>query len=331
MKKLRVLLIQGGPSSEHAISIQSGKNILASLDPAKYICTVATISRKNIWKFGTKSYTQDDALRYIKRQKFDIAYIALHGKFGEDGTLQTLLDSINQPYTGSNPEASMLAMNKAASCALFQYNGLDVPVFFQIKAESEVNGLHLAFPWVIKPCHGGSSVGVVMVKNMKEAKKAVKNIFDADDTAIIQQRIIGREFTCGVLDGDDVELLALPPTEIIPIKGDFFDFKSKYVKNGSHEVTPPDAPSLLIIKIQETALKTHNILGLSGMSRTDFVFDGVKLFVLETNTLPGMTRTSLLPQAAAAVGISFPSLLDRIIQNAVNPKKSERFLGFCND
>lgn len=317
-KKLRILLVYGGPSSEYAISLESGKMVFSALDRKKYNCETVTIRKDNKWRFDdSQIYAPGAALAKIERRKFDIAFLALHGAFGEDGQIQTLLESIGLPYTGSKPEASALAMNKAVSCLIFKHNGLEVPSFLHITSVKKPELNKKIFPAVIKPCHGGSSVRVSIVKNFNEAWDATKKILDAGDSAIVQQMISGREFTCGILEDVHGNPRALPPTEIIPIKGKFFDYKAKYAIRGSREITPPKISDALLKKIQNAALRAHTALGCSGMSRSDFIYDDKKLYILETNTIPGMTQTSLLPQEARVAGISFSDMLDRIIQSAL--------------
>lgn len=323
-KKLRLLLVQGGPSSEHRVSLESAKMISSALDKNKYGCKVLTILKNGKWRFNnTQSYSPGVALAEIKRRKFNAAFIALHGKFGEDGKIQTLFEIIRLPYTGSGPESSTLAMNKAVSGLFFLRQGLNVPQFIHITDTLEKTELNdISFPAIVKPCHGGSSFQISIVKNFNEARKAIKKILDTGDSAIIQRMIGGREFTCGILEDVNGNPQPLPPTEIIPTKGKFFDYKAKYVVGGSREITPPDISDALLKKIQNAALLAHMTLGCSGMSRSDFIYDGKKLYILETNTIPGMTRTSLLPQEAQVSGISFSEMLDLIIQSALRKTKT---------
>lgn len=316
-KKVQLLLVQGGVSGEHDVSIASGKMILSNLDKEKYNCRLATIKKNGIWLLENNVFSPVGALHKIQRLKIEVAFIALHGAFGEDGKIQALFEAIGLPYTGSGPEASMLAMNKAVSNLLFKHLALEVPSFIHVTdGKSELSGLR--FPAVIKPNHGGSSIHISFVNSARHARVASRKILDSGDTAIVQTAIKGREFTCGILEDTHGVPIALPPTEIIPIKGFFFDFKAKYTPGGGREITPPAISATLIKKIQTASLKAHTGLGCSGMSRSDFIFDGKKLYILEINTIPGMTQTSLLPQEANAAGVSFSEMLDRIILNALN-------------
>jgi D-alanine-D-alanine ligase len=253
-------------------------------------------------------------LEPLKNIQADVVFIAMHGKYGEDGTVQGFLELTGIPYTGSGVLASALAMDKIKSNELFVAHGLKIPAQYNKK---------ISFPCVVKPAQGGSSVGVTIVKKKAGLKKAMEVALSFDSVVLIQQYVPGIEVTCAVLDeGGDAEPIALPPTQIIPREAEFFDYHAKYTPGATEEITPPRLPAQIIKKIQQTAVSAHQILGCFGMSRTDMIVAGDDIFVLETNTIPGMTETSLYPQAAAAIGISFPELLDKIIQSAMNRKQS---------
>lgn len=349
-KKMNIMVLMGGPSDEHEVSLSTGKQILNALDKDKYSISSVTIGKDGKWllsnqnKLDTqhgdqsseeKSLTTIETGRAIDQMKssgnkIDVALIAMHGKFGEDGTIQGLLESVGIPYTGSGVLASALAMDKVRSSELFLYHGLLVPEFMHYsKNEWQKDGENIiqsiknkfGFPCVIKPTDSGSSVGVTIVKKFENLKSAIELAFEKSNTIMAQEFISGREVTCGVLDfGGDIGEKALTPTEIIPKNSDFFDYKAKYTPGASNDITPPNMEKDIIEKIQAIALKAHTILGCSGMSRTDMMVLGDDIYVLETNTIPGMTPTSLLPQEAQAEGISFPQLLDRIIQSALKKK-----------
>jgi len=330
MDKLRILLIQGGISGEHEVSINSGRQILEQMDTDKYELSVCTIQKDGLWKFGNmdKAYSLGEALVKIDGN-FDLAFIALHGAFGEDGQIQSIFDTTKLPYTGSGRESSVLAINKEISSNLFANHGLTIPRF---KLVNQTNDLakELGFDWplIIKPCHGGSSVDTLRANSLPEARGTIDRVLASGDGVIIQELIVGREFTCGILDDDNGKPVALPPTEIIPKHGVFFDYESKYVAGASEEITPPNLPEEQIKEIQALALRAHLILGCSGMSRSDFILrDGI-FYILETNTIPGMTATSLLPQAAKVAGISFSQMLDLIINSALRSAKWPRPLSW---
>ncbi len=320
MNKLRILLLQGGVSSEHDVSLHSGIMTAKALDAKKYNVSIVTIGKDGRWVFGDsrKRLSAGAALRKIELAKFDVAFIALHGLFGEDGHIQSLFDAIGLPYTGSGPEASALAMNKAVSNILFKNAGLDVPPFIYMTRQSDFDLFdRFRYPAVVKPCHGGSSLNVIIANDRDSARTSAKKIFKEGDSVIVQKYISGREFTCGVLDNENGDPESLPPTEIVPMKGCFFDFRAKYKPGASREITPPYIASSLIRKLRHRALIAHQVLGCRGMSRSDFIFNRGKFYLLEINTIPGLTTASLLPQEAQAAGFSFSKMLDRIVYSAL--------------
>lgn len=263
-----------------------------------------------------------------------IAFIAMHGSYGEDGTIQGMLELAGMPYTGSGILASALAMDKVKSAEIFRAHGILTPKFVAFeksdwkKYRSAVKKQigRLSYPLIMKPRDQGSSVGVSIVKSAAQLEKAVGIAFKYSNRAMAQQYIRGKEVTCAVIDrGVPLSAIALQPTEIIPKNSAFFDYRAKYTPGASQEITPPHLPKSVIKKIQRTALAAHTALGCSGMSRTDMILENPKskvqspkLYVLEVNTIPGMTETSLLPQAAKACGIEFPELLERIIEAGFN-------------
>lgn len=317
-QRLRILVLGGGPSSEHEISLRTAEMILKNLDPRKYASSLAVIKKNSRWAFNTKrEYLHiGDAMKRLTPDNFDFVFIAMHGAFGEDGRAQALLEWTGLPYAGSGILSSAMAMDKEISNILYTINGLHVPPYV-IDSKKAQHNLRFGFPVVVKPVNGGSSIGVSIVKTKKEFGKAIKNALREDDRAMIQKYMKGREFTCGVLDDRNGEPFALPPTEIIPQVSSFFDYRAKYKIGGSLEITPPRLPKARIKELQQLALKAHQILGCRGMSRSDFIFKGSTFYILETNTIPGMTETSLLPQAAKAAGIDFPAFLDLMIDSGL--------------
>jgi len=310
-QKMQIAVLMGGPSSEHRVSLHSGKMVLAALSKRKYLREPVVISKNGKWPIS---------LSELKR-KFDVAFIAMHGEYGEDGTVQKILEAANIPYTGSSSQASALGMNKIKSARLFRKNGLLVPKFVLWPKS-------LTLPIVVKPVDRGSSVGVKIVKKQSQLEKAIKNALRYSSRIMIQQYIPGREFTCGVLEIGS-KLVPLVPTEIIPKNRVFFDYRTKYTKDAALEITPPRLPSRLIEKIRNAALKAHKAIGAKGFSRTDFILSNIegrspKLYVLEINTIPGLTTTSLFPQQAKAAGISFSKMLDYIIESALRNSAQKR-------
>lgn len=338
MKK-RIAVLMGGPSAEREISLVTGKGICENLNKKKYQVLPLHISKDNkIFldrgyykllnepnkKTNRKSKTllalKDDDLT---KNKIDLCFIALHGTFGEDGKLQGMLESMKIPYTGSGVLASALAMNKVYANEIYFANGLPFPQFIHFKKAgwkerraailSDIKE-KVSYPCVLKPVDQGSAVGVSIVKNQAQLIKTVNSIIKKFPWLMAQKFVKGKESTCGVLEIDGAPL-ALPPTRIMPNLGEFYDYKSKYQAGGSIHICPADFDHEVNHHLQELAVQAHIALGCRGMSRTDiFVADDGGYYILETNTIPGITKTSLFPEAAKAAGIPFEKMLDYIIK-----------------
>lgn len=304
MQKLTVALLSGGISSEREVSLNSGNQVFAALDKQKY----------TVLRYDPKT----DLQRLVAdAPKIDAALIILHGPYGEDGTIQGLLDLLNVPYQGSGVLGSAVAMNKLVSKQLYQQVGLPVPAYLALKSSDAVDSAAIAarlgLPVVIKPVQGGSSVGMSIVRSEKDLPQAIKKAFAYDATVLVEAHIDGIEITGGVLGNSAPE--ALPLIEIIPDKShEFFDYEAKYTAGLTEEICPARIDEALTEKARTYAVTAHEVLGCRGYSRTDMMLKGRDLFVLETNTIPGMTATSLFPQAAAAAGLPFGRLLDRLIE-----------------
>ncbi|HEY4523804.1 MAG TPA: D-alanine--D-alanine ligase [Candidatus Paceibacterota bacterium] len=335
MKKLKVAVLMGGPSSEHEVSLHSGEEVLKNLDKNKYNVLPVTIDKRGFWLFtGPKSQplSEPEGILMLQRNNVDVAFIAMHGEYGEDGTVQYILRAGDIPFTGSHTLQSALAMNKAVSASILKNHGLMTPEFVTVHSTQWHKNpativreavSKIGLPLVVKPSNRGSSVGVNLIRELDNLKftkviQAVDHALSFGQEAMIQKYITGRELTCAILEHGGVPQPILP-TEIKPAKNDFFDYSSKYAESGAEEITPPELMSKDMIKnIQETALTAHKALGCRGLSRTDMILGHDKnLYVLEVNTLPGLTSTSLLPKAALASGINFPKLLDIIIDSAL--------------
>lgn len=307
MKKIRLALLSGGVSSEREVSLNSGKQVFKALDKDKYDITLYDP------KTDLKQLVMD-------ADKIDAALIILHGPFGEDGTIQGLLDLLNIPYQGAGVLGSAMAMNKLVAKRLYDNAGIPTPSYLSLSLTDKIEPSKivdtLGLPLVVKPACAGSSMGMSIVKAVSTLEDAIKSGFEHDDTLIIETYIKGIELTCGVLGNDELE--ALPIIEIIP--GDayeFFDYTAKYVAGATEEVCPARIDETTTKKAQELAVKAHQALFLKGYSRTDFILCNDKLTVLETNTIPGMTATSLYPQSAQVAGYSFTELLDKLIQLSI--------------
>jgi D-alanine-D-alanine ligase len=244
----------------------------------------------------------------------EVLFLSVHGGAGEGGALQAVLDVIGVPYTGSGPLASGLAMDKDLAKRLFRAAGVPVPAWFMAPVAAEDVTTALGWPVIVKPSRGGSTVGLSLVKNAKGLDQALTLAARFDDDVMAEQFIPGRELTVGIL-GD----VPLPVGEIIP-KHELFDYECKYTPGMSEEIFPADLEPSVARHLQELALTAHRAVKLGGYSRVDFRLSPEgDIFCLEVNTLPGMTRMSLLPQAARAAGIEFPELCERLLQLARTP------------
>lgn len=312
MKKMTIALLSGGISSERDVSIASGGQVYEALDRSKY----------NVIRYDPKSDLQrlmEDA------PKIDAALIILHGPFGEDGTVQGFLDLLSIPYQGAGVLGSAIGMNKVASKQLYEKSGLRIPPYMTLKRSDVLNpedcADKLGMPLVVKPVASGSSVGISIVKSIDALKDATEKAFDEDREILIEAFIKGTELTGGVIGNE--KLQALPIIEIIPNEAhEFFDYVAKYTAGVTEEICPARISDAMTKKAQECAKKAHRAIFCKGYSRTDMILSDEEIYVLETNTIPGMTPTSLLPQAAAAAGLSFSGLLDRLIELSIEEKGS---------
>lgn len=317
MSKLRVAVLYGGPSKEHEISVLTGEAMIDALGEKHYQVTPILINKDGEWQIGKKHMPQTKALQWLADHS-DFVLIGLHGTFGEDGTIQALLDKSHIPYSGSGSHASRLAMKKHQTSLLYKDAGFNIPNEKLIikgtkkSADQLLEGFDL--PVIIKPEAQGSSVGMTKVTEIDELRAAVDYALTTDKRALIQEYIKGTEVSCGVIENEVAKLVALPPTELVPLKSDFFDYEAKYVPGATNEITPPNLPKKTIELIKKMAVSAHRVIGCSGYSRTDMIVKNGELFFIETNTLPGMTGGSILPQQAKAAGMTLSELLDLIVQ-----------------
>lgn len=349
----RVAMLFGGVSSEHDVSISSASQVVLGLAgvaaETPFTLTPIYINRDGRWiwaheakpgefpdrefilaaprweldehDWGIRSHHFTEAIHRLSADRFDVAMLVMHGQNGEDGRLQGALDLAGVPYTGSGASASALAFDKPKCQAVFHAAGLPIAPSVSLSlrgggregAERIFNLVGL--PCVIKPSRGGSSVGVTIVTEPGALDGALSRAFEVDEEIMAERFVKGREFTCGVLEKGG-ELIALPVTEVIPPEGRFFDYEAKYTAGMTREVTPAEIEPALAVKMQTLARAAHRACGCRGFSRTDFIADPADPIILEINTIPGMTATSLLPQAAACHGISFVELLRLMLSSA---------------
>lgn len=302
----RIGVLMGGPSTEREISLKSGHAVLEALKESGLDAVAVDITTDNI----------EENIALIRPQNIDCAFIALHGRFGEDGQIQKILEILKIPYTGSGVQASRLAMDKVASLEIFEKNGLKIPDYEVVEKNTNWT-LHkeLGLPLVIKPATHGSSIGLSIVNKKEDLEKAVNFAFSFDKRVISEEYIKGRELTVGILDDK-----ALPVIEIIP-KKNFFDYEAKYKTGMADYIVPAELPKGVAKKVQKSALSAHKLLGCFGCSRADIILnEGNIAYILEINTIPGFTSMSLLPKAAKAAGIDFGALCIKLIKLAYEKK-----------
>jgi len=307
-KRIHIALLAGGRSGEREVSLKGAAQVEKALDPDK---------------FTVKRYDPATDLASLAQEapSIDVAFILLHGLYGEDGTVQGYLDLLGIPYQGSGVLGSAMAMDKNIAKIMYRQHGLPVAEWEMARPEDIpaparlLDNLHL--PLVIKPVRAGSSLGMSIASTVEELAAGIKIAYEHDSQVMVEQLIKGREITGGVLGNDTLH--ALPLVEVIPNKEFlFFDYTAKYQPGAAKELCPAPISEELTEKAQQLALSAHRALQLRGYSRTDMILtEQGEIYILETNTIPGMTLTSLLPQAAAAYGLDFPALLEKLIELAL--------------
>lgn len=304
--KCRVALLAGGTSGEREISLASGEGAGAALREAGFLVTeLDPAKRADLGK--------------LLEDSFDVAFLCLHGKGGEDGALQGFLETIGLPYTGPGVWSSATAMNKAQSKLFYQCAGIPTAPFQYLRKgepfSAEEIALAMGGTCVVKPATEGSALGIYIVEGAEAIASAIESVFEIDELVVVEKYISGTELTVAVLGND--QPFALPVIEIVP-KAEFYDFESKYAPGGSQHNCPAPLSEELTEQVMQSAVSAHKVLQCSGVSRSDFILDGDGVpWILETNTIPGMTATSLLPDAARAAGISFPELCTKLIEYAL--------------
>ena len=310
-RSVRVAVLAGGKSSEREISLASGKATEEALREAGFQTQLIDPSNR-------------DDLKMLLEEPFDVAFLCLHGKLGEDGAIQGFFETVGMPYTGSDIMSSVLAFDKTKAKLIYREANIPIPLSIELskaqlaadeaaykeiaqRAQSELSPV-----CVVKPVSEGSSYGVYIADTEEAIIKALKDAFELADRVLIEQFISGTEYTVAVVGGKKAQ--ALPVIEIVP-KNEFYDFASKYEPGGSKHLCPAPLSEEQTKRVQELAVRAHQALGCKGASRSDFILDDKGTFwILETNTIPGMTKTSLLPDAARAVGIEFPELCARLVK-----------------
>ncbi|MGF9978216.1 D-alanine--D-alanine ligase [Viridibacillus arvi] len=302
---MRVGVIMGGVSSEKQVSLMTGGEMMVHLDKNKYKIIPIQIEKK------------EDLVENARN--LDVALLALHGKFGEDGTIQGTLETMGVPYTGSSVLSSSLCMDKNISKKIIRYEGVQTPDWIHLMNMEELNMDELdkmGYPVVVKPNSGGSSVGVKIVYDKETVKSAITEVFKWDSEVIIEKLITGEEITCSILDGK------LLPVISIRHQSEFFDYTSKYNDVATIEEVvqlPPETHN----RVAFAAISCYKSLKCSVYARIDMMIKNGVPYVLEVNTLPGMTKNSLLPKSAQSAGIPYHQLLDLIIENSLKVRKND--------
>jgi D-alanine-D-alanine ligase len=295
-------VLMGGLSKEREISLRSGNAILEALLLKGYDALPIDVGR--------------DISNVLKNKAVDVAFLALHGRYGEDGSIQGLLEIMGIPYTGSSVLASSLAMDKYLTKDVARVEGLTTPQDFFFDAywnslDSFVQEVSLPYPLMVKPSREGSTIGITKVTNARELRQAIEEASKLDSRVLVEQFIAGREVTVAVLNGE-----ALPIVEVVPKSG-FYDFEAKYTKGATQYFCPADLPAELSSQLQNLAKRLCRRIGCEGVARADFIISAENVpYFLEVNTLPGMTALSLVPKAAAAAGLSFEDLVEKILLSA---------------
>lgn len=293
---MKVGVIFGGLSREREISIKTGKAIANALKELGY----------NVLELEVGI----DLVNEIMQSKIDVAFIALHGRLGEDGTIQGLLELLRIPYTGSSCMASAIGMDKIITKKIWIGEGIKTPPFQVLKNQKDVRKID--FPLVVKPACEGSTIGISIVRDEESYRGALEKAFSLDDKVLLEKYIDGIEYTVAVFEGN-----AYTPIEIRPMSG-FYDYQSKYTKGATQYIIPPECSKEKQDLMMEEAVKAYNAIGCSGAARVDFIFDNREEipYALEINTIPGMTETSLLPKAMAYHGIDFKKLVEMMLKSA---------------
>lgn len=317
--RLKIALLYGGTSAEREIALKTGAMIAKNLDPKKYEVELVDVDKDGNWI----------KILANKRDYFDLAFIALHGPMGEDGIIQGFLEALSIPYTGSGVLASALGMNKYCSRRIFQDRKLIVPQFIAIKKPEYQKSKSAVFGWVlnemdipcvVKPNNQGSSIGITIVKSRLTLEEGINLAFTYDDLILVEEYLDGLEVTASILGNSSQPetLIALPLIEIIPRQEyGYFSYEAKYIPDASEEIVPARLDQNITRRIQRDALTAYQTLDCKGFGRVDMILMGEKPYILELNTIPGMTKTSLVPKAAKAYGLDFPGLLNRIIELAL--------------
>ncbi len=351
MERLRVTVLTGGTSAEREVCLMSGRKVIAALDPARYevkcldlaeiasdtaACLLsgstpvgalsdgsfqAKEKSSNSLVATTSSSPAHSEASKLAKSRPDVVFIALHGGTGENGVVQGTLELLGIPYTGSGVLASALAMNKIMAKKIFERESIPTPKWVSFRKNGQADAKRiiseLGLPCIVKPACEGSTIGVTVVKQREDLQPALELAFSFGPEVLVEEFVVGTEITGPVLGNDDARVL--PLVEIVP-GGGFYDYEAKYTPGATQEIVPARIPEATAAKARELTLRAHHALGCRGISRVDMLVTSDEIYVLEVNTIPGLTETSLVPRAAEEAGISFPQLVDRLIELALEGK-----------
>jgi D-alanine-D-alanine ligase len=324
MERLRVAVLCGGRSGEHEVSLISAESIIAAMDPARYEVQRIFITKEGRWQPRAISPEPDG------NPGIDVVFPALHGTFGEDGTMQGLLELAGLPYVGPGVLASAVAMDKDVMKRLCRESGIPVVdhmVVTRGNIQPEQICRRFSFPMFVKPANLGSSVGISKVRACEELKAALDLAGQYDRKIVIERGIEGREFECAVLGND--QPVAAVPCEILPSR-DFYDYEDKYILNQARTVLPADLTPEQTAEMQKLAVESYRAVGCEGMARVDFLMETKTgaIYVNEINTVPGFTAISMFPKMWEKSGLAFPRLIDRLIELALERHRDRQATRF---
>lgn len=309
---IKVAILFGGPGSEHEVSISSAKNVLENIDRNKFEVLEVFVDKNKKFKIGEEVFDELGGLNEIKNRGVEIIFPIIHGEYGEDGELQSKLEKLGIKFVGSSSLVSSLTIDKNKTNKVLKENGVNIPQS-QIVNKTD-SFISINFPIIIKPIDEGSSVDLFKFEDEENYKNSLNNVFKNHEIMLAQEFVKGREFTCGVIEINKVAT-PLVASEIILTKGGLFDYEAKYSIGGCKEVTPAQIDEDLMNKIKDMTLLCHKVLDCKSISRTDMILKDGKLYVLEINTVPGMTKTSFIPQQAKVCGYEMKELITLLINS----------------
>ena len=306
---MKIVILAGGDSSEREISLRSGKEVFNAL-------------KKKGHELFLLDPVEENFCEKILKIKPDCVFIALHGGKGEGGIIQGFLETLNIPYTGSDTLSSAICLNKLVSKKILKFHKIPTPDFIVVDKSFSPEKIPFKYPVVVKPASQGSTIGIKIVEKESELYKAIKEAFNYDNEVFIEKYIDGKEVTVSIIGNENPKVM--PIIEIITPTG-FYDYKAKYTPGGSIHKIPPDLPENVIKKVEDVAIKAYKAVKCSGFARIEIIVSKKGTpYILDINTIPGLTKTSLFPDSAKAAGIPFEELCEKIINLALEKWKKKQ-------